>query len=133
MSGIKKSPWVSFYNAGGCNGCTLECVACFTPKFDVERLGIVLKSSAKHADVLLVTGIINKRTKQRLLNVYNQLPKPKKVVAVGACAVSGGVFKGSHAQAGPLDKVIPVDIFIPGCPPRPESIMDAILKVLKDD
>ena len=132
MSSIKRSPWISFFNAGGCNGCTLECFACFNPRYDVTRFGMELKASAKHADVLLVTGIVNKQNVKRLLKVYGQLPEPKRVVAVGACAVTGGLYKGSYAQVGPLDKVIPVDVYVPGCPPRPESIIDGITKCLND-
>jgi ech hydrogenase subunit C len=129
---IKRSPWISFFNAGGCNGCTLECIACFNPKFDVTRFGMELKASAKHADVLLVTGIVNRQNVKRLLKIYDQLPEPKRVVAVGACAVTGGLYRGSYSQVGPLDKVVPVDIYVPGCPPRPESVIDGIRKCLDD-
>ncbi len=129
--GIARSPWVSFFNAGGCNGCTLEFLACTNPRYDLTRLGIEVKASAKHADVLVVTGIVNKQNRKRLINVYEQLAEPKRVVAVGACAITGGIYKGSHAHAGPLDKVIPVTIYVPGCPPRPESIIKGIAEALK--
>lgn len=129
---IKRSPWVSFFNAGGCNGCTLEVLACFNPRYDVTRFGIELKASAKHADVLLVTGIVNRQNIKRLLKIYSQLPEPKRVVAIGACALTGGLYRGSYAQAGPVDEVIPVDVYVPGCPPRPESIIDGIRKCLND-
>ena len=132
MSMIKKSPWVSFFNCGGCNGCTLEMLACFDPKYDVERFGIQLQSSSKHADVLVVSGIITEQIKPRLERVYNQMADDKKVIAIGTCAITGGFFRESYAFAGPLDKVIPVDIYVPGCAPRPESIIDGIVKVLKD-
>lgn len=132
MSTIKRSPWISFFNAGGCNGCTLECFACFNPRYDVTRFGMELKSSAKHADVLIVTGIVNKQNVKRLKKIYEQLPEPKRVVAVGACAVTGGLYKGSYSQAGPVDKIIKVDVYVPGCPPRPESIIDGIRKCLND-
>jgi len=89
-----------------------------------------LQASAKHADVLLVTGIVNKQNVKRLLNIYSQLPKPKRVVAVGGCAVSGCLYQESYAKVGPVDKIIPVDIYVPGCPPRPESIIDGIRKCL---
>ncbi|MFH1394146.1 MAG: NADH-quinone oxidoreductase subunit NuoB [Candidatus Micrarchaeota archaeon] len=127
---IKKSPWISFFNAGGCNGCTLECLACFNPRYDITRFGMELKASAKHADVLLVTGIVNKQNVKRLMNIYSQLPKPKRVVAIGACCVSGGLYKDSYSTLGPLDKIIPVDVYVPGCPPRPETIIDGIRKCL---
>ena len=130
MTFIKKSPWVSLLNCGGCNGCTLECIACFNPRYDVTRFGIELKPSAKHADLLLATGIVNKLNKSRLLNIYEQMPEPKKVVAVGACAVSNGLYKDSYSSAGPLNKVVPVDAYVPGCPPRPEAIIDGILLAL---
>ncbi|MFH2106199.1 MAG: NADH-quinone oxidoreductase subunit NuoB [Candidatus Micrarchaeota archaeon] len=130
---IKKSPWISIFNAGGCNGCVIECVACTNPKFDVTRLGIELKASAKHADILLVTGIVNKHNKSRLINVYESMAEPRKVIAIGTCAVSGGLYHNSPAFAGPLDKVIPVDIYVPGCAPRPEAVIDAIIRVLDDD
>jgi Ni,Fe-hydrogenase III small subunit len=129
---IKRSPWVSYISFGGCNGCALECFACFNPRYDVTRFGIELKTSAKHADVLLVTGIINKQNVERLKTIYSQLPEPKRVIAIGACAVSNGIYKGSYSSAGPVDKVIPVDIYVPGCPPRPESIIDGIMRCLDD-
>jgi len=128
---ITKSPWVTFFNAAGCNGCTLEVLACINPRYDVTRFGIEIKASAKHADVLVVTGIVNKQNKKRLLNIYEQLAEPKRVVALGACALSGGIYKGSHAHAGPVDKIIPVNVYVPGCPPRPESIIHGIMEALK--
>ncbi len=131
-SAIKRSPWISFLNCGGCNGCTLECFACFNPRYDVTRFGMELKASAKHADVLLVTGIVNKQNVDRLKRIYGQLPEPKRVVAIGACAVSGGLYRKSYSTVGPLDRVIPVSIYVPGCPPRPESIINAIVKCLDD-
>ncbi len=132
MSIIKRSPWVSFFNAGGCNGCTLEIFAMLNPKYDITRFGMEKVASAKHADVLVVTGIVNKLNVSRLLRVYSQLPEPKRVVAVGACAVSNGLYKDSYSTAGPVDKVIPVDVYVPGCAPRPESIIDGIRKCLDD-
>jgi Ni,Fe-hydrogenase III small subunit len=113
-----------------CNGCTLECIAVFNPRYDVTRFGMELKPSAKHADVLLVTGIVNKQMKKRLLNIYEQMANPKVVVAVGACAVSNGLYKDSYNTAGPLDKVLKVNAYVPGCPPRPEAIIDGILMAL---
>ncbi|MBD3210278.1 NADH-quinone oxidoreductase subunit NuoB [Candidatus Micrarchaeota archaeon] len=113
-----------------CNGCTLEVFACFNPRYDVTRFGMELKSSAKHADVLVISGIVNRQNVKRLKKIYGQLPEPKRVVAVGACAVTGGLYQGSYSQVGPVDKVIPVDVYVPGCPPRPESIIDGIRKCL---
>lgn len=130
MNFIKKSPWVSFYDSGDCNGCVLEVYAMFNPKYDVERLGVVKKASAKQADVLVVSGIVNKQTKKRLLQVYSQMPEPKIVVAVGSCAITGGVFRSAYNHDGPLDKLIPVNVFVPGCPPRPETLIDGLVKGL---
>jgi len=128
---LKKSPWAyHFCVGGGCNGCDIEVLAALTPKYDAERFGVVLKHSPKHADVLLVTGSGNKKSLKRALRVYEQVPEPKKVVAIGACACSMGVFQGSETLDGPVSKHFHVDAFVPGCPPRPEAILDALYKVL---
>ena len=119
MKRIKKSPWVCNYDVGGCNGCILEIFALLTPRYDIERFGCMLKESARHADILLVSGITNNQNKERLKTIYDQMAKDKKVIAIGSCAITGGPFKDCYNFAGPTDKVIPVDIFIPGCPPRP--------------
>ena len=129
---IKKSPWLSFFNSGGCKGCILECMVLITPKYDVERFGCLLKPSARHADILLVTGVMNKQSKKRLRRVYEQMAPKKKVIAVGACAISGGIFQGAYNAGKGIDEEIPVDVYVPGCPPRPEAIIDAIIKVLDD-
>jgi NADH-quinone oxidoreductase B subunit len=102
-----------------------------TPRYDVERLGILLEPSPRHADVLLVTGVVTEQCAERLKRIYEQMPKPKFVVAIGACACSGGVFDGNYSVLGGVDKVIPVDIYVPGCAPKPEAIIDAIAKLLK--
>jgi len=130
MKKIKKSPWICNYDVGGCNGCILEIFVLLTPRYDIERFGCLLKSSARHADILFVSGIVNKQNKERLKTIYNQMVKNKKVVAIGSCAITGGPFKDSYNFAGPADKVIPVDMYIPGCPPRPEAIMNGLLKLL---
>jgi membrane-bound hydrogenase subunit mbhJ len=130
--GIKKSPWVSFFNSGGCNGCTLEVFASFNPKHDLERFGCKLTESVRHADVLIISGPVTEQSKEKLKKVYSQMPKGAKVIGVGACTISKGVFHDGYNAAGPLDKHIPVDIFVPGCPPRPEAIIGAVLEVLKD-
>lgn len=128
---IKRSPWICVYDAGGCNGCNLEVIACFTPVYDVERFGCLLKSSPRHADILIVQGIVNKVAAARLRRIYNQMARPRIVVAVGACALSGGVFVNSYNRAGPVDRIIPVDVYVPGCPPRPEAIIAGILKGIR--
>ncbi|KYK35659.1 MAG: NADH-quinone oxidoreductase subunit B [Theionarchaea archaeon DG-70] len=131
MSMIKKSPWVSIFNSGGCKGCGLECITLITPKYDIERFGCLLRPSARHADILLVTGVMNKQSKARLKNIYEQMAPNKRVIAVGACAISGGIFQGAYNASKGIDKDIPVDVYVPGCPPKPEAIIDALLKVLK--
>jgi len=127
----KKSPWVFHINTGSCNNCDIEIVAALTPRFDVERFGILLEGTARHADILLVTGFVSKQSAKRLKRVYEQTPEPKLVVAVGACACSGGIFKDSYNMAGPVDKIIPVDVYIGGCPPRPQAIIDGIVAALE--
>ena len=130
MKRIKKSPWVCNYDVGGCNGCILEIYALFTPRYDIERFGCLLTSSARHADILLVSGIVNNQNKERLKTIFDQMPKNKKVIAIGSCAITGGPFKKSYNFAGPTDKIIPIDMYVPGCPPRPEAIIDAVVKLL---
>lgn len=127
----KKSPWVLHFNSGACNGCDIEVVALLTPRYDVERFGILLEPSPRHADVLLVTGAVTEQCADRLKRIYEQMPGPKSVVAIGACACSGGVFEGNYSVLGGADKVIRVDVYVPGCPPKPEAMIDGILKLLK--
>lgn len=126
----KKSPWIMHVPAGGCNACDIEVLAALTPKFDIERFGIVQKGTPRHADILLVTGPVTVAIKERLKRIYELTPKPVIVIAVGCCATSGDVFAEGYAFAGPLDKVIPVDVYIPGCPPRPQAIIDGVVKAL---
>ena len=128
MAGVEKSPWIVHYNCNSCNGCDIEFVACLTPHYDVERFGILHVGNPKHADVLIVTGSVNYRNARVLKNVYAQMPDPKVVVAMGVCTSSGGVFQDCYNVFGGVDKVVPVDVFVPGCPPRPEAMMDGILK-----
>ncbi len=125
-----KSPWVCHLNTGGCNGCDIETLAAFTPRFDVERFGILLKPSPRHADVLVCTGPITRQIKERTRRIYEQMPEPKFVIAVGSCTCSGGVFSGCYNVLGGMDTVIPVNLYIPGCPPRPDAIIEGVLKLL---
>jgi len=118
-------------NTGGCNGCDIELVACVTPKYDIERLGCVLKGSPRHADILLITGPLTRQIKERAKRVYEQMPRKKIVVAIGSCAITGGIFHESYAQPDAVDKEIPVDIYVPGCPPRPQAIIYGIKKALE--
>lgn len=128
--GLKKSPWVYHVGASACNNCDIEILDCLTPKFDIERFGIVLVGSPRHADVLLVTGVINRHVAKRLKEVYAQTPNPKAVVAVGVCPCSCDIFKDSYNVVGPLSKIIPVDVYVPGCPPKPEAIIAGVVKAL---
>lgn len=127
----KKSPWILVFNTGGCNGCAIEVLTLISPRSDIERFGCMVKGSPRHADILLVDGPITKKAKDRLINLYHQMPEPKVVVAVGACAISQGVFQDCYNIAGPLDKILPVDVYIPGCPPRPEALIEGIVKAIK--
>ena len=126
----KRSIWVFHVNAASCNGCDIEILAAITPRYDAERLGVQLVPSPRHADVLLVTGTVNPMTKDVLKRVYEQMPEPKLVVAVGACALGSGVMRGCYNVGHGIDKVIPVNLFIPGCPPRPEAVLYGILKLV---
>ena len=124
------SPWVLHFNSGSCNGCDIEILATLTPRYDVERLGVKLQASPRQADILLATGPVTRQARERLLRIYEQMPQPKFVVAIGSCAISGGVFQGCYNVMNGIDKVIPVDAYIPGCPPRPEAIIDGVVKLL---
>lgn len=125
------SPWILHYNSGSCNGCDIEILATLTPRYDVERLGVKLQGSPRHADVLLCTGPVTLQSKERLRRVYEQMPEPKFVIAIGSCAISGGVFQGCYNVVGHIDQVIPVDVYVPGCPPRPEAIIDGLVKLIE--
>ena len=129
--GRLKSPWVVHYDCGSCNGCDIEILACLTPVHDLERFGIVNVGNPKHADVLLVSGTVNHRNKITLRNLYDQMADPKAVIAIGACGLSGGVFHDCYNVVGGVDKVIPVDVYVPGCPPKPEAIIDGVVMALE--
>lgn len=126
----KKSPWMLHFDTGGCNGCSIEVVAALTPRYDIERFGMQVRGSPRHADILVVTGPVTKQVKDRLIRIYEQMPEPKMVVAVGSCPASGCVFYNCYNVLGPLDKFIPVDAYVPGCPPKPEAIIFALVKAL---
>ena len=125
-----KSPWILHFNSGACNACDIEVIAALTPRYDVERFGVVLKGSPRHADVLVCSGPVTRQIKDRLIRIYEQMPQPKFVVAVGTCASSGGVFDGCYNVTGGIDTVIPVHAYIPGCPASPEAIIDGVVKLL---
>jgi ech hydrogenase subunit C len=122
-----KSPWILHYNTGACNGCDIEVLACLTPRYDVERFGILNKGNPKQADIFVVTGPVTKKSKKVLMNLYNQLPEPKVVVAVGTCCVEKGIYDTCYAAVGPLDNFIKVDVYVPGCAVTPEAIIDGIV------
>jgi len=130
MSGLQKSPWVIHYDASSCNGCDIEVLASLTPGFDVERFGIINTGNPKHADIFLVTGSVNERNREVVRNIYEQMPEPKVVVALGACATSGGIFRECYNVCGGVDSVIPVDVYVPGCAVRPEAIIDGVVQAL---
>jgi ech hydrogenase subunit C len=126
-----KSPWIMHYDNSSCNGCDIEVLACLTPLYDVERFGIVNMGNPKHADVLVITGPVNRRAARVLKNLYDQMPDPKMVIAVGTCSISGGVFHNCYNVLGGVDKVIPVDVYVPGCAARPEGIIDGVVMALQ--
>ena len=130
MTYTTKSPWILHYDASSCNGCDIEVLACLTPLYDVERFGIINTGDPKQADILLITGAVNDQNKNVVKQLYEQMPEPKVVVAVGICACSGGVFRDCYNILGGVDTVIPVDVDVPGCAARPESIIDGVVKGL---
>lgn len=123
-----RSPWLYRINAGSCNGCDVELAttACIA-RYDVERLGCKYCGSPRHADIVLITGPLTLRVKDKVLRVWDEVPDPKVTVAVGICPISCGVFRGGHSIQGPIDKYLPVDVNVPGCPPRPQAIMEGVL------
>ncbi len=125
-----KSPWIIHFNSGACNGCDIEILASLTPRFDLERFGVLLKGTPRHADVLICSGPVTRQTKDRLIRIYEQMPEPKFVVAVGTCACSGGVFDGCYNILGGINSAIPVSAYIPGCAASPEAIIDGVVKLL---
>jgi len=127
----KKSPWILHVNASSCNGCDIETLACLTPLYDLERFGVVNVGNPKHADILLISGSVNAQSLPVLKQLYEQMPGPKAVVAVGACACTGGIFKECYNIIGGADAAIPVDVYVSGCAARPEAIIDGVVKALE--
>ncbi len=125
-----KSPWVLHLNTGACNACDIEILAALMPRFDLERFGVLLKATPRHADVIVCTGPMTRQSRDRMIRIYEQVPEPKFVVAVGACACSGCVYRGAYNMLGGVDQVIPVHAYIPGCPVRPDAVIDGVVKLL---
>jgi ech hydrogenase subunit C len=124
----EKSPWIVHFDCNSCNGCDIEVLAALTPVYDAERFGVVNMGNPKHADILVVTGSVNYRNLRVLRNIYKQIPAPKAVMAVGACATSGGIFAQAYNVVGGIDKALPVDVYIPGCAIKPEAVLGGVLK-----
>jgi len=124
---LGRSLHVRHLDAGSCNGCDWEIAALLNPYHDVQRLGIDFVASPRHADLLLVTGIMTRNLAEAAVRTYEAMPEPRLVVAVGACAISGGVFAGTYAGRDGVASTLPVDVFVPGCPPRPEAIIEGLL------
>jgi len=127
---LTKSLWVFHMSVGSCNNCDIEILDCFTPRHDLERFGIQLIGSIRHADILLITGAMNKKSAPIMKKIYAQAPKPIYVVAFGICACSQHMFRDSYNVTEPLDKILPVDLYIPGCPPKPEAVISGIMQLV---
>ncbi len=130
MNFIKKSPWILHYDGSSCNGCDIEVLACLTPLYDVERFGVINTGNPKHADILLITGSVNEQNIPVVKQLYEQMAEPRVVVAVGICAATGGIFSECYNVVGGADKVLPVDVYVPGCAARPEAVIDGVMRAL---
>lgn len=130
MFARSKSPWILHYNAGSCNGCDIEILACLAPRYDIERFGMINSGNPKKADILMVTGPVTMRSRERIVELYSQIPEPKVVIAIGSCACTGGVFRGMYHVEDGVDKYIPVDVYVSGCASHPEQMIDGVVKAL---
>lgn len=126
-----KSPWILHYNCGSCNGCDIEILACLGPTYDIERFGMINRGNPKQSDIMLITGPVTMRARERIVDLYTQMPEPKVVVAVGSCTCTGGVFRGMYNVEDGLDRYIPVDVYVPGCAARPEQIIQGVAQALE--
>lgn len=127
---LPRSLWVYHTNTGGCNGCDIEVVNVLTPYYDAERFGIKLVASPRHADVLLVAGPVTRQVEPALKRLYEAVPAPKLVFAIGSCAIGGNLWFDTYHVRGGVGEVIPVNYYIPGCPPRPEAILYGVAVAL---
>lgn len=124
---LARSLHVRHLDAGSCNGCDFEIAALLNPYHDLQRFGVDFVASPRHADLLLVTGTLTRNLEEAALRTYEAMPEPRLVVAAGACAIGGGVFAGTYASRDGIGEVLPVDVRIPGCPPRPEALIHGLL------
>lgn len=130
LKALTKSINVFHLSTGSCNNCDIEVLDLLTPRFDVERFGITLIGSVRHADAIVVTGCLNLKTVERVKQVYEQAAKPCVVIAIGVCACGQGIFRNGPNSPNPVDSILPVDIYIPGCPPKPEAMIAGIVKLI---
>ncbi|MGE5351413.1 MAG: NADH-quinone oxidoreductase subunit B family protein [Acidobacteriota bacterium] len=128
---LAKSIWIFHLSASPCNNCDIEILDLLTPKYDLERFGVRLVGSIRHADVILLSGVINQKVAPKVKKLYEQAPKPCFVVGVGTCPASGCCFKNSYNIVKDRTEVIPVDLYIPGCPPKPEAMIDGVVKLVE--
>lgn len=128
-TGVRGSLQIRHVDCGSCNGCELEITGAFSPVYDAERFGARLVASPRHADALLATGVVTHNMRQPLLNTLDAIPEPRVVIAVGDCAIDGGVFAGGYGVVGSVGDVVPVDVNVPGCPPTPQQIVAALRSV----
>jgi Ni,Fe-hydrogenase III small subunit len=131
VKALLKSLWAIHLSSGGCNNCHIALLDCLAPGFDIERFGIRFVSSIRHADILFLTGSCNRKSSERLTRLRAQVPEPCFVIGIGECAMSRGIFIQSYNCPVPLDAVLPVDIYIPGCPPDPEAVISGLLKLIQ--
>ncbi|QTX31324.1 NADH-quinone oxidoreductase subunit NuoB [Aminithiophilus ramosus] len=127
---LSKSLWIYHWNSGSCNGCDGEWLSSFGPRYDLERLGVRCVESPRQADLLLVTGAVCSCQVDLLRRTYAMMAEPRLVMAFGVCAVSGGIFRDSPVGCGPLDAILPVDVYVLGCPPRPEALVEGLTRVV---
>ena len=131
LKALTKSIWVYHLCTGGsCNNCDIEILDLLTPRFDIERFGMVLVGSIRHADAILVTGSLTLKAKECVKRVYEQASKPCVVIAIGSCACGQGIFADGPYTPDPVDSILPIDIYIPGCPPKPEAMIAGIVKLI---
>ena len=131
MSSFLKSPWIIHYDGSSCNGCDIEVLASLSPVYDAERFGVINTGNPKHADILVITGAVNEKNSEVIKQIYNQMPNPKVEMAVGICACSGGIFKECYNIKGGVNKLLPVDVYVPGCAARPEAIIEGIVQAVQ--